>query len=68
MTTERRAKTIALLFCFFALKLLGLRDIFRKDEKDFEAKIFDLRRFSKNTRYCGIACKKIAYMVKFGQE
>jgi hypothetical protein len=32
------------------------------------AKIFDLRGFFENTRYCGITCKKIAYMVKFGRK
>jgi hypothetical protein len=41
---------------------------FRAMDAENGAKIFDLRRFSEKTRYCGSTCTKTAYMVKFGRK
>jgi hypothetical protein len=41
---------------------------FRAIDAENGAKIFDLRRFFKKTRYCGNTCIKTAYMVKFGRK
>ena len=43
------------------------KSVFREDFAKNGAKIFDLRDFFENTRYCGECCIKIAYMVKYGR-
>jgi hypothetical protein len=53
---------------FFCLENTGAKGVKKVIKKTNEAKICDLRHFFKNTRYCGITCKKMAHMVKFGRK
>ena len=55
-------------FCIFGVCAEVQMRVLREAFVGSGAKICDLRDFFENTRYCGITCKKIAYMVKYGHK